>query len=383
MHDDLAVLLKEASDVPPPERGLVEVIRGGRGLRTLRRGGLALAAAVLAGTGWVGASTLLEHGRDGRQSVGPSDREGKPDQLLVPKVRSGQTPGPGAASQEAIEDARAITVGFHALLFKVGYDLDYRDVEQIDDSTWRLSFMDGLENDYLSAAAEARLAPIRDSTRAMRGYQDRLSALIDEIRQAMRVGDSDRVRELRREKAEVLRGLRLERKNIRVLERSIKRLEDVIKRQERQGGPFPVELVVELQGQELVVASIDSDRGSLESRLGPVVGYRERVEAAESWGVEYYNGRFTEPGEIDDVAGFEAHAFWTGPIPTSYEEKCLLQLVAEDGEVEWTQQDIHDLWEGAPPSEDRRDGWSRAQGIGTGGAISDGAQARWACEMRI
>jgi hypothetical protein len=383
MRDDLDVLLKEASDIPPPPRDLAEVIRGGRGLRTLRLGSLALAAAVLVGTGWVGASTVLEHGRGGRQSVGTSDRKGKADQLLVPKVRSGQTPGPGAASQEAIEDARAVTVGFHSLLFRVGYDLDYRDVERIDDSTWRLIFMDGLENDYLSAAAEARLGPNRESTRAMRGYQDRLPGLIDQIRRDMRAGDSDRVRELREKKAEVLRGLRLERKNIRALKRSIKRLEGVISKQQDQGGPFPVGLVVELQGQELVVASISSGKESLESRLGPVVGYREAGETAESWGVEYYNGRFTQPGEIDDVVGFEALAFWTGPIPTSYEEKCLLQLVAEDGEVLWTQQDIHDIWENDPPSEDRRDGWSRIQGVGAGGDVSQGAHARWACEMRV
>jgi len=56
-----------------------------------------------------------------------------------------------------------------------------------------------------------------------------------------------------------------------------------------------------------------------------------------------------------------------GPTKQNRAEECLHELRSQTGELLWRLPDVHDVYDKAPPHEDRRDGWVRGsdmEGIG-------------------
>lgn len=380
MREDVRALLIAAVDaIEVPDGDLGQVVRSGKRRMIARRlaGGLAVMAVGVAG--WMTASNLASSDRvtDLPQPANPFQDTRKIDRLLVPTEMIGPSPGGEAGSEADIAEARAIAVGFHALLFRVGYDFDYKGIERVDSSSWRLVFLDGLEPGYVQGSIRGRRSAMEDSLGAIARSQATLEQLGRELREATDRGEQERADDLREDMANERDTIRIEKRNVRDLRKGIARLKRYIDKQTRQGGPFAVRLVVVEQDDALMVNGLRSD--SLRSKeLKAVLGYSERVEDVDSWGVDYYNARFARRG---DGVLFEAQGFWTGPIPTSYEEKCLLELLDKNGEVEWRQRDIHDIWRGAEPSEDRRDGWFIGLGIEEE-VFGPNISPRFRCESR-
>lgn len=380
MSDDIASWLRSAADeIALPEADVRDVLTGGR-RRRLQRGILGLATACVLGAGaWISASLISSD-----SSYRPPDPVGSPQggdrsvTGLVPVVMTEPTPGPDVAAAEDIDKARAVTVGFHALLFNVGYELDYRDVERTGDSSWRLYFNDDLEPEYLQGAIQGRRGAADDSIGAMERARERVKRFTEAMREAVRQRDESQLRVLRRKRDAALETVRIERGNIRALQRGIRRLQREIAELERTGGPHPVEVAVELRGREMVVTSVSAPNGP--AKLQQAVGYAETVSEIDAWGYDFYDARFDIGRGPRDESDFVANYFWTGPIPSSYEEKCLVQLLDEDGEVIWEQRDIHDDWQGTPPSEDRRDGGQMA--ITGLSEVAEAGSARFVCEAR-
>lgn len=357
MSDNLRSLFDGATnEVPAPAGDLASVIRRGRA----RRGygaALGTAAFVLLLTGaWV----AVENARSGDDV--PPARPG-PDEktyLLVPTETSPEPPSAFARKRD-LEDARAVTVAFHALLHRVGYDLDYKNVVPAGRRAWEVTFLDAGEEEAANRALQAQMEALLATRARVAEQVDRLVELDRNLRAKARAAGS-RGRSAARKAKAIGREADAVRRTAAELRAEMRELEERLGtiRRRRGAGIALAVLRVERAGPELVVASVRGPSGGLER----VVGYSERVADVDVWGADYYDGSFEEPGAVDDVGGFEMHGFWTGPIPGAYRERCIATLVefrGGGGEV-WRQRGAPP-YHGAPATEDARDGWTTAFGI--------------------
>jgi hypothetical protein len=293
----------------------------------------------------------------------------------------GPTPDDNLASSEALAKARAVTVAFHGLLFTVGYNLDYKDIRQTGDGSWVLTFIDGVEPKSLRRSIANRRGFIDETMAAIERSEDAIVRLRGEIQKAEGDDDAERVAQMRRRLNRETARIQGWKQGILEIESDLRRLQRFAEAQEARGGPFEVELVVVHQQRDLVIEEISSRSLRIDD-LNNAEGYAEPIAEIDAWGVDYYNARFVRSGDADDVRAFEASGFWTGPIPTSYEEKCRLEITNDNDEIVYRQRDIHDVWEDAAPSEDRRDGWSLRIGLGSASVRGDKVTARFRCDAR-
>jgi hypothetical protein len=65
-----------------------------------------------------------------------------------------------------------------------------------------------------------------------------------------------------------------------------------------------------------------------------------------------------------------------------HEEECLHELRSWTGELLWRMPDVHDVYDKAPPNEDRRDGWVRGSDMEGIGVPLDQALPYFACSPK-
>jgi hypothetical protein len=377
MSDELGPLLRERNDrIAVPPSNLEEVLRGGKVRRRVRAtaGGIGLIALV--------AALLLAFGalpgREQRRSTPTVDRPSVSvdHKLLVIPAPKGAPPL--EEDQDAVADAKAVTFAFHALVLSLeSYDLDYKDFERIDGG-WRVLFEDGPSIEDQRELVTSRRAFIEEFEGYINDERARIERLRDELAQAQAAQSSsemDLLKDRLRESTESLRNYQNEIAETQAeLEEHISTFNELME----QGEGPPITLVIQRSGEHLLV---DSYSGSLSSNeKSKVLSYSERVQDVDVHGVDYYNVTLTSNPDAD--LPLEAYGFWTGPIPSTYQEECLHELRSRTGELLWRMPDVHDVYDKAPPNEDRRDGWVRGSDMEGIGVPLDQAVPYLACSPK-
>jgi len=358
MHEDVASLLRSSADeVVVPDGALTEVLRDGRRRKNVRRVLGSGAALVLITGAWTGWAYLTPLQKDA-SNQGPAATSEAPDvdrPLIVVPAPEGAGP---AGTPEAVADARAVTFSFHTLLRTVGYErYDYKNFDRAG-QRWLVWFDDGPTVEDFKELLISRRHHLEEYARYRDDDRERLVQLRLDLEDAGNdQSEIERVTERIQAAEQSFRSWTEE------LQETSAELEDASKelQEVREVGTPRVELTVAREGEWMVVEDVSgpfSENDELSIRA-----YRERAEDVDVHGTDWYNVRLVGPGVVDDISGVEAFGFTTTPIPSSYREECLVILRDESGTVVYRQRDIHDTAQGAPLSEDRRDGWMRSSGI--------------------
>lgn len=365
MTDELKVLLRAGADsvtnsvtVPPPD--LARVIRGGRRRLIVRRGLAVVAAAAAAGVLALWSADFDGFGRRDTAPIHQPEQDSVERALIVVPAPEG-APAPGPA--EAVADARAITFAFHGLANTVGYHYDYKEFARLD-GAWSVKFLSGPDVDDIRAEVRASRSDIARARNELDETRDDAVAVADRLARARKRDNQERVSTLRNR----LDAIMSETAELQVgLEHAVSHLREARTQLEaagEKGGAEPIEVIVERQDQWLTVVSVSGPFDEEETER--IRDYRELAADVDVHGVDWYNVELVGPGVVDDVSGVKAFGFWTGPIPSSYEEECPLILRARSGTVVYRQPDRDSpgsvAWK-APSNEDGRDGWSRGSGI--------------------
>ncbi len=278
--------------------------------------------------------------------------------IIVPAPEGAGSAGPA----ESIDDARAVTFAFHTLVLNLDdYEYDYKDFEVVEGG-WRVWFLDGPTEEDLEELIGSRENFIPEARSYLEDDQRHLERLLERLDQARANGDADEVTKLQRQIVETRRDIENWRQNIDDEQEELARLETQLRQTREDGGPNRIELwVKQINGR----MTVDRVAGPFtEDEAQRISAYSEPVQDVDVHGVDWYNVRLTSSRRTDSELPFEAHGFWTGPVPSPYKEECLIVLRDRSGEIVYRQPDIHDgVADDAPPEEDRRDGGAMASGL--------------------
>lgn len=390
MHDDLRSRFEVATGrMSLPKGDLAAVARSGVAKRRWRYAATVLAAGVIVATGWFGVASRSGGGVNGPllPPAGPFE-ERDPDFVMVPVVMKGGDPGTDVAVERNIWEARAVTVAFHALLYRTGYEaIDYKNVSTVTRG-WDVGFIHGVEDTSLKEAIRTRREVVQETHERVQELERSRKRLLERLRKAARElrvrGGEERRRGQRssRERAAALEETAEQMAEERArLEVELEQLEAYVRAQEELGGPFDLTLHVEEAGDRLVVSSVSTDSPS-QQELTEAEGYSEPVKHIDIWGADYFNASFAGPGVVDDVDGLEMFGFWTSPVPSTYAESCRLRLTDAAGRVVWRQRKHpRSLFQKAVEPEDRRDQWVVGMGVDYEGT-REGLRPEMVCRWR-
>jgi hypothetical protein len=374
MSDDLRSVFDHAlRHLRVPAGDLTAVVGRGRTRRRRRLAALAAGSAVIAATAGILVSNVAPGPPAPRPvAPGPDHR----DLPLLPDEHLGPEPGPDLADPEDLADARAVTVAFHALVSRLPqYGLDYVGVVG-DGDAWDVKFREVPEAESLESVIARHQARAGQMVGRVRGLEARVENLERRARSAAGPAGrraAARAAELR---ARVEQLAAAERAQLeQALEEANARLEE---EQRRTGGPFDVVLRVVLADAALVVDAVETESPDGEV-LEAAAGYAEPVEGVDSWGADYFGLTFERaPG---GGLSAEVFRFWTGPIPGSYEENCVPEVRDAANELVWRAEEPFGRYEGAPPTEDARDGASVTFGVDYEGP-TEGLRMEMDCTWR-
>jgi hypothetical protein len=182
MRDDLGQQLRaRAERIPVPTGEMNEVLTGGRRKVRLRM------ATVVGVTTLVALVVVLIRANpfegDGSPApVGPSIHE-----RLVPDVTVGPTPPVSMGTDTELDNARAATVAFHALVSSTGYKLDYTGLER-NGLIWTLSFREGLSAQELRGVIKSRQVLVQELKLKITTGRARTEVLTGQLAEARRAG---------------------------------------------------------------------------------------------------------------------------------------------------------------------------------------------------
>jgi hypothetical protein len=370
MNDDVGRLFEVAtSDVRTPRGDFESVVRGGSRRRRVR-GATTLALALsVAGAAVVGAANLTG---SGPRTVPAGPKNVVPEtSRLVPEIMEGRLPFRELASSEELATARAVTVAFHAFVRRTGYrDLDYEGAGPTPDG-WVVSFVHRTDEEAAEEEARAltlnlRRDELEAEVQALRKVLRRAEARMRGVGSSRRESKPDRVSQAPREALKRLR------EEARATQRRIERLRPAARSR-------VVEVHVSRRAGTMTVARVEADTALAET-FAALVGYGERIDDIDVWGAAYYDWTLVPAGVADVVPELEMAGFWTGPLYSAYEERCLVRLVDGSGDVVWTQAGPG-RFQGAPDSEDERDGWSAVFAVDYARPV-EGLSPRLRCTWR-
>ncbi len=361
MPDELGTLLKNRSEnVQVPPQDLRSVLREGRRRRIVRHAASVGALVTLLVAGWAlwVQVASLQQDKDVLPVDQPARRGIDRKLIIVPAPEGAGSAGPA----ESIDDARAVTFAFHTLVLNLDdYEYDYKDFEVVEGG-WRVWFLDGPTEEDLEELIGSRENFIPEARSYLEDDQRHLERLLERLDQARANGDADEVTKLQRQIVETRRDIENWRQNIDDELEELARLETQLRQTREDGGPNRIELwVKQINGR----MTVDRVAGPFtEDEAQRISAYSEPVQDVDVHGVDWYNVRLTSSRRTDSELPFEAHGFWTGPVPSPYKEECLIVLRDRSGEIVYRQPDIHDgVADDAPPEEDRRDGGAMASGL--------------------
>lgn len=338
-------------------------------------------SAVVAGTVWAVATRSNEKDsrpipaiRDGTQGLGGR---------LVPVVVEGPAPSDELAAEDAVADARAVTVAFHALLdVAPRFHFAYEGLERSGDR-WRVRFVQWTP--FSAKERSLRRMELVVETAAARVEAEAIGAL--RSRDRLRDDRKDAPRSERRR----LKGLEamLERRAERLaakldeLQTRLAGVEDRVRSLRVRQPSYDV-LVTVVEQDVIAVDDVATD-SPFATALAGAIGYAERSDGVDAWGADYYVPKVRRHDA--DTVRVSMLSFWTGPLGSTYEEQCRPEVRARTGKVvhrrPWPDHPpgVSEPWEGAPEDEDGRDGTMVSFGVRYRGDPDD-LSLRMRCRWR-
>jgi hypothetical protein len=348
-----------ADGIDVPAGDVAGVIRDGRRGLVVRAAGMAMLVVALIAGGWTWArSSFLASDRG---DLTPAHREEpKPDFLLIPEEYDGPEPMPTPGRVEEVRTARAVTVAFHALLYSVGYDYDYKGYQRTGER-WMVRFLAGRTEREAEDFVRSRRFHIETTLTQLERAITKLQA----TEQAESSADGDRRKAMAEQRMRLQRNIRTLGEMLREQEEQLADGEDELAR--IRSGDGPEEIVLTVEERDGRIRVIDAVGPFSEAGIENIEGYSQATDKVDVWGNDYYNARFTRSHPTGIVTDFEMMGFWTGPIPSTYEESCLLEVRDSNGRLLWRMPErVGTQFDDAPPNEDRRDEWGM-----TGGGMPD------------
>ncbi|HEV2755508.1 MAG TPA: hypothetical protein VG318_06995 [Actinomycetota bacterium] len=378
MNDDVRQLFESTtSGIHVPEGDLASVLAGGlKRRRTSIVAGAAASLAAVAAIGWI-AGAALNAGPDAPRPVAP-DLAGRDFTSLVPDETIGPEPGRVLARPEDIAEARAVTVAFHALVLRVPYyGFAYEGVDG-GDGEWRVTFVEGAERSAIERGIENRAEVAAQAEATLAARRARLALLRSRLKAKARTVGPRKADEAARKKAELRELLERTMAELERLHGEIRGAQRQIERQEAEGGPFPVVLVVEESDGGLAVTAVETN-SPRRPQLEAAVGYAEPVDGVDAWGADYFGLELGRLG-ADEGLSVQMNVFWTGPIPAQYEERCVPEIRDATNEVVWRGDEGRLLYNPTPSSEERRE-WAVSFGADYDGPL-EGLRLEMECSWR-